>query len=298
MPKGGNCTQEGYNCAIYDSKGNPGSHRCRALKGVPEDDNCVCNPPSATRSGARCAFKKDRNERRRDDRAAKKEESKPSPVSFLEKLNKHLEDKKKTPPKLSPLQAMYASLQMGVRTSKKPTTVKKVNRGLSQALVKEPTLKSSPKEMFSVEDDATVKQEIDVITSPEENEDSISTILPEPSVQAKKRGPARGSQNPYSKFAHEMTQQLIEKGVTSGKIRKEIVQSAWRASNQNPKSKAAPTVVETKLVSEPDTNVAFNPNNVIKISRSQMKPVKLSVIKEESNSPKDAALAGLDKLSA
>ena len=72
MPKSGNCTMEGYNCAIYDSKGNPGSHRCRALKGVNEDPNCVCNPPSATRSGARCSFRKDRNERRRDDRAAKK----------------------------------------------------------------------------------------------------------------------------------------------------------------------------------------------------------------------------------
>ena len=75
---------DNFNCAIYDAKGDPGSHRCRALKGVEEDPNCVCNPPSATRSGARFAFKKYRNERRRDARAADKA-SKPSSPN----VNKH-----------------------------------------------------------------------------------------------------------------------------------------------------------------------------------------------------------------
>ena len=128
MPKGGNCITEGYNCAIYDSKGNPGSHRCRALKGVPEDEKCICNPPNETRSGARCSFRADRNERRRVDRAAKKSrENSPSslPKSLSPNigpataLRRHIPlSVAKSPklpsevsPDLDPLRAMYAALQ-------------------------------------------------------------------------------------------------------------------------------------------------------------------------------------------
>jgi len=137
MPKGGNCMMADHECAIYDSKGQPGSHRCRALKGVPEDSSCVCNPPSATRSGARCSFRADRNERRRDDRVAKKsqensasslvEDKQPLPKSLspnigpVEAFKRHMPASvAKSPklpnevsPELDPLTAMYAALQKG-----------------------------------------------------------------------------------------------------------------------------------------------------------------------------------------
>ena len=183
MPKGGNCTMDGFNCAIYDSKGNPGSHRCRALKGVAEDDNCVCNPPSQTRSGARCSFRKDRNERRRDARAVEKinknkdenlspvlgkeiqksvEKSKsvpfsydklspqptqkqspssqpsqkqsPSPQGFLQKFNKRFEDEKNAP-KLSPLEKIYESLQIGLKPAPKITSRRKPLQDMQKSLI-------------------------------------------------------------------------------------------------------------------------------------------------------------------
>ena len=140
MPKGGNCMMDDHECAIYDSKGQPGSHRCRALKGVPEDSSCVCNPPSATRSGARCSFRADRNERRRDDRVAKKSQenspsSQPLPKSLSpniglgEAFKRHIPvSATKSPklpnevsPELDPLTAMYAALQKG-KSARKYTT--------------------------------------------------------------------------------------------------------------------------------------------------------------------------------
>ena len=263
MPKGGNCTMADYKCAIYDSKGNPGSHRCRALKGVDEDPNCVCNPPSATRSGARCAFRKDRNERRRDARAAEKVVKQSSPIipkspsmeaalnsPSMEALPKSLSSSSVKSNNLSPFsyennpsQGNSLSNKGGLvelykkkfNVSPKPTSSKSMTdsplKKIYAALANKSPSKSkevdhpyvvnssepygikspSKSPLLSKEEVSSANEEL---TALQEN----NSLLDEPIIEIKKRGPSKGSQSVYKKFISNQVSDLKSKVVPAGKV--------------------------------------------------------------------------------
>ena len=352
MPKGGNCTMDNFNCAIYDAKGDPGSHRCRALKGVEEDPNCVCNPPSATRSGARCAFRKDRNERRRDARAADKA-SKPSspnvpkspsmealpkspsmevlsrslssssvksnnlsPFSYQsnpsssisqsntgglvqmykKKLNQSPKPKSSKSPTDSALKKIYAALA-NKSPSKSASKSKEVdhpyvNTSSEPAGIKSPskTLSLSPNDISSAKAELTALEELKTADS----------LLSEPVLEKKKRGPSRGSQSVYQKFISNQVSDLKSKGVPPGTANK-IALEIWRASKLNPKNtdkKSAIPVVATTMVAPENNNFRVLPQSKNRLLAGPNKgPMALSTIKESSSkSPVDAVKKGLSDL--
>ena len=355
MPKGGNCTMDNFNCAIYDAKGDPGSHRCRALKGVEEDPNCVCNPPSATRSGARCAFRKDRNERRRDARAADKA-SKPSspnvpkspsmealpkspsmealpkstssssvksnnlsPFSYQsnpsssisqsntgglvqmykKKLNQSPKPTSSKSPTDSALKKIYAALA-NKSPSKSASKSKEVdhpyvNISSEQAGIKSPskTLSLSPNDISSAKAELTALEELKTADS----------LLSEPVLEKKKRGPSRGSQSVYQKFISNQVSDLKSKGVPAGAANK-IALEIWRASKANPKNndkKSAIPVVATTTVASENNNLQVLPQSKSRLLAGPIKgPHALTTIAEDSQSnqvsPKDAALEGMAEM--